>query len=143
MAEGNGRFVRWQKITIDQFGYSLNLILALATATLAYAIAFAKDADFIATKEHLCLGVLFLIGSSALAISVLLGLLCTLNRLRDFRATTKRARNAPGAPPKEEVDEMGKLSWKLFHGQVWSFIVGTVLLVIVVGMTRIPGLVSN
>jgi hypothetical protein len=143
MAEENSRFIRWQRITIDQFGYSSNLIIALATATLAYSIAFGKDADFIAAKARLCVGVALLVGSSALAVSVLLGLLCTLNRLRDFRATAKRARDAPGALPKKEVDEIGRCSWRLFYGQVWAFMVGAFLLVIVISVVRTPSLLSN
>src|SRR5690242_1675012 len=37
-----GSFVRWQKITIAQLGYAINLILGLGTATLGFSFVLLK-----------------------------------------------------------------------------------------------------
>jgi hypothetical protein len=39
-------FVRWQGTTIQQLGYSINLVLAIATASLGFAVNLLKDSDF-------------------------------------------------------------------------------------------------
>jgi hypothetical protein len=135
--------VRWQKVTIDQLSYCTNLTLVLAVAALGYALTFAKDADFISGKERCSLAVLLLIGLLGLSVSVLCGLLCTLNRLHDFRETAQRAKDSPDAVSKEESDQMGKVTWRLFYAQTWAFLVAIALVAIVVAFVRIPKLFSN
>lgn len=141
MAGENDRFVRWQKVTIDQLSYSTNLILTLAVATLAYALEFSKNNDFITAKpSQRCLGVLLLIGLLMLVLSVLLGLICTWNRLRDFRGTAQKAKDSPDAPSKQELDQMGERTWCLFRGQAWTFFLGVICVVIVIAVVRVPKL---
>jgi hypothetical protein len=66
-----------------------------------------------------------------------------LNRLRDFRGTAQRAKNSTTAPPKEELDLLGKITWRLFYAQTWTFLVSIVLTVIVVVCVRVPRLFMN
>jgi hypothetical protein len=66
-----------------------------------------------------------------------------LNRLRDFRGTAQRAKDSSDAPLKEELDQMGKLTWSLFYGQVWTFIAALACLGTVVWGTFVVGLISN
>jgi hypothetical protein len=39
--------VRWQKIAIDQLGYTLNLVLTFTVATLGYGFVLLRDDKFI------------------------------------------------------------------------------------------------
>lgn len=39
----NERFQRWQKITIDQLGYALNLILTFTVAALGYWFVLLRE----------------------------------------------------------------------------------------------------
>ena len=144
MSADDSRFVRWQKIHIEHFGYSTNLILVLGIATVSYSLSFAGGGAFVAAKSHRhCLGILLLIAMVALTLSLFCGLLCTLNRLGDFRGTAKRARQSPDAPTKEELDQVGRRTRVLFNSQVWLFIVGLLFLSIVIWYVVVPGLVSS
>jgi len=123
------RFRRWQKITIDQFGYALNLILIYAIAGLGYCFVLLKDDHFIPGSSAKCTVLLSLF---ALGLSTICGIGCVLNRLRDFRATQKRTNpgSGPGqdTPTKEEVDQMGQSTWVLFYTHVSSFMAGVIFL---------------
>ena len=46
MAPQNDNYQRWQKITIDQLTYVLNLILTFTVATLGYWFVLLTDKDF-------------------------------------------------------------------------------------------------
>lgn len=84
MAHSEGSFVRWQSITITQLGYAVNLFLTFATASLGFALSLVKDSGF----QPGCWGRCFFDFSLlAFAVSILLGSLCVLNRLKDFRLT--------------------------------------------------------
>jgi hypothetical protein len=118
------RFVRWQKIHIDHLSYSTNLILVLGIATVSYSLSLADSAAFRATQARHCyIGVLLLIALVLFALSVLCGLLCTLNRLRDFRGTAQRAKGSTELT-KAELDGIGKRTHLLFDSQVGLFIGG-------------------
>ena len=41
------RFVRWQSITIEQLGYTVNLIPGLAVGSLGFSLTLLKDKDFL------------------------------------------------------------------------------------------------
>lgn len=138
MGDENARFVRWQQVTIAYFGYCVNLILTLSIAALAYALSIAKDTDFLSSPARGCLGILLTISLVGLSVSVVCGLLCILNRLRDFRGTAQRAKNSTTAPPKEELDQLGKITWRLFYAQAWTFLVSIVSTAVVVACVRVP-----
>lgn len=46
MAQSEGSFVRWQAITLTQFGYAVNLILTFAAASLGFALTLVKNQHF-------------------------------------------------------------------------------------------------
>lgn len=121
MAEENDKCQRWRKITIDQFGYALNLTLTFAIATLGYCFVLLKDKDFAPIPSAKCTMILSL---SALALSAICGFICVLNRLLDFRGTARRACNHPKAPTKDELRDMGNITWVLFYVQLGAFAIG-------------------
>jgi hypothetical protein len=144
MATQNERFVRWQKISIDHLGFCNNLILALAIAALSYSLNLIQDKTFSAARTaHWYLGAVLFIALGALSLSVVLGLLCMLNRLRDFRATAQRAKDSLAALSKEELSQMGKITWILFYSQAWTFMAAFICLGAVVWGTFVAGLIQN
>ena len=121
-----------------------NVILALTVGALSYSLTFTQDKLFMAARTARCyLGFVLFIALLALFLSIASGLLCMLNRLRDFRGTAQRAKNSPDAPSKEELDQMGSLTWNLFYGQAGAFIAALTCLGIVVCFTFVTGLLSN
>jgi len=142
MAPQNERFVRWQKISIDHLGFCNNLILALTIGALSYSLNLTQDKTFImARTARLYLGPVLFIALAALSLSIVSGLFCMLNRLRDFRGTAQRARDSLAAMSKEELNQMGKLTWSIFYGQVWTFITALACLGTVVWGTFVAGLI--
>src|ERR1700733_7157918 len=123
MAAQNERFVRWQKISIDHLGFCNNVILALAVGALSYSLTLTQDKIFMAARTaHYYVGTALYIAFVGLSLSIVLGLFCMLNRLRDFRGTAQRAKDSPDALSREELNQMGKVTWRLFYGQAWTFI---------------------
>lgn len=120
----NDSFQRWQKIRIDHFSYAQNLILTFAVAALGYWFVLLKD-SVLPTPEAKRLMLYALVG---LALSATSGLLCVLNRLLDFRGTTKRAGNKPDMPTTEYLRILGRLTWALFYFQLATFFVGIALM---------------
>ncbi|MBU4347100.1 hypothetical protein L6249_00570 [Candidatus Parcubacteria bacterium] len=49
----NDRFIRWQKINIEQFGYTHNLVLVIVIVFLGYLIETLKSNDIIKYKIFL------------------------------------------------------------------------------------------
>jgi uncharacterized membrane protein YbhN (UPF0104 family) len=90
MANSEGSFIRWQTTALAQLGHVSNLILSFATASLGFSLALVKDEHYLpsgATKGLWIAAVLLL------AISIILGIWCALNRLADFRETAQNARD--------------------------------------------------
>jgi len=127
MTDQSDKFQRWQKITLEQFGYAQNLTLTLTIATLGYWFVLLKDKDFIPSPSAKCMMLLSLL---ALIFSAVVGLACVVNRLWDFRGTAKRARREPSSesPTKEYLDALGQTSWVLFYSQLLTFALGVALL---------------
>jgi len=146
-----GSFKRWQALSLSQLGYSINLILTLATAALGFALTVVKDKSYAPG----CWGKAFM-GASLflLLVSILLGLGCTINRLLSFRHTKnaarirekrdKRKRERPSDVLSDQarVEELickleieraryqalDDRTWALFWFQTGAFILGIVLL---------------
>jgi hypothetical protein len=129
MAAENDKFPRWQKITIDQFGYTLNLILTFTIAALGYWFLLLKDAGFAPASSAKCIMILSLL---SLSFSAICAIICSINRLWDFRGTAQRARDdsSPEAPTKDHLDRLGRVSWRLLYFQLLGFTLGTVLLAV-------------
>ena len=126
-------FVRWQTAIRKHFTATSNLVLGLATGLLV----FICDRGFV--HVHVCsfrvvvstTAVLLLIGSIAL------GLLCSINRLRDFRATAQVARRRMKGETvqladREETKALGDKSWRLLWWQLVLFGLGTLTTAIAV-----------
>jgi hypothetical protein len=131
--ERKGSFVRWQAITIAQLTTALNVVLGLAGATLAFGANLLVRDSFALTgwPRWLFLGSLTL-----LLVSVGLGSWCTVNRLRDFRATARAARKRETGAPEAEITplrdlylRLGGRTWAIFWWQLGTFFGGAVLMV--------------
>jgi hypothetical protein len=140
-------FVRWQGIAIAQLGYAVNLILALATATLGFVVSLLKDKEFIPSCWSKCFIVL---SSLCLLVSMGLGVWCVINRLLDFRNTKDNARDretmrtvhSEGREElqrkrekrQDETDKLRRRTWTLLWWQMRTFGIGVLALVIAVAI---------
>lgn len=126
MIERNwGRFAKWQNVTRGQLGATSNLLLGLATGSLAFSALLLVDRKLIETWAF-AFGI---VGSVFLLISVALALWCTVNRLNDFRLTAKIANPKYRSSPqidelREESNRLGERTWYLFRAQMWTFSLG-------------------
>lgn len=135
--EPKGSFIRWQSITIAQLTYAVNLILGFSVATLAFQVTLLLNAAFVPESWQKCSFTLSLV---LLLVSVGLGLWCVINRLRDFRITTKVARKREKGALESELEPLrdvyralGRQTWGIFWWQVGTFSLGVLLTVISVG----------
>lgn len=126
-----GSFVRWQSVTIGQLTYAVNLILGFAVATLGFQITLLFNDKFHPLGWQKCT---FLLSMLVLLSSICFGLWCVINRLRDFRATTKVARMREGGssdakmqPYRDLYTKLGNCTWALFWLQIGTFGVGVLL----------------
>ena len=78
----NKKFIRWQKITIEQFGYTHNIVFIITVAFLGYLVEIARSGD---VERSLLLIACFAVG----VFITIIGLFLSYNRLVDFRLTTK------------------------------------------------------
>ena len=129
-----GSFIRWQSITIAQLAYAINLILGFSVATLAFQVTTLLNEKFNPVSWQKCA---FSLSLLLLLISVSLGILCVINRLRDFRTTTKVAKMREEKKSEGEIRPyrdlykmLGNRTWTLFWWQLGTFGVGVFLLVI-------------
>ena len=141
MAEHEGSSVRWQSIAITQLGYSLNLILTFAAASLGFALTLVKENDV--TSSCWARSLLVMSGVSLL-ISIALGIWCVITRLIDFRKTALNARDREKMEKtpslaneiegrlqarRVEVKKLDERTWILFYCQVGAFCAGILALV--------------
>lgn len=118
-------FIRWQLVTREYFTFTSSVVLGLSTGLLAFI------------SERLLTGIrpsciVLLIGGIAvllLVLSIGLALWCSINRLRDFRATAqiarRRDRNERVSPEDRlETKILGERSWLLYWWQLTFFGLG-------------------
>ena len=129
-----GSFIRWQSITIGQLTYAINLILVFSVTTLGFQVTLLLNEKFMPFSWQKCVFFLSLI---LLLVSVTLGILVVINRLRDFRATTKAARKREERACEEEIEpyrvlyrKLGEKTWCLFWWQVGTFSFGALCTVL-------------
>jgi hypothetical protein len=134
--EPKGSFVRWQSLTIAQLTYSVNLILGLAVAALGFQVTLLLSEKFYPAGWQKCA---FGVSMLTLLFSIGLGIWCVINRLRDFRATTRAARLREKGKPDDEIrpyrdlyEKLGDRTWSLFWWQIGTFGVGIVFTVLAV-----------
>lgn len=132
------RFIRWQQLTQTQLSFTNNLIL---TITIGF-IAFSVSVTGFKFPDKCPIFFLSIFGYISLLISLLTGLLLTVNRLYDFRKTKdlikykqKRFENGKDktiefkiSQLKFRIDLLGKRTWCLLHWQLWSFLIGLILI---------------
>jgi len=122
-------------------GYAVNLVLTLATAALAFSVTLVKDDKL---RCHEWGRLLLAFAGLLLILSGGLGLWCVLNRLRNFRETSRIAREREKMESeklgKEWIDKqlrekrrktrnIGNRTWTLLRWQLMTFAGGVLLLV--------------
>ena len=137
--EENEKFVRWQGITITQLSYSINLVLTFSVAALGFGVSLLLSDNF---KPTTCQAYAFFMSLFFLLASGAFGVWCTINRLRDFRATAKIAnlkrkdKNHTELPELRTLtNKLGKKTWGIFWWQIGTFSAGILLLVLSVAFS--------
>jgi hypothetical protein len=124
------RFTRWQRRTIEQLGFSINLVLTLAWGTLGYTVA-----TYDKTSSACMLKFAFVLASVLLLCAVFFGIAASLTRLYDFRLTARKIRE------EEEVEKsrlgaiterLGSCTWFLFWAETVAFALGVCAVVALV-----------
>jgi len=121
-------FVRWQSATRKHFTVTSSVVLGLATGLLAFVSEhFLLDAP----PPNWYVLLTGLIAVLSLGTSIGLALWCSINRLRDFRATAQIARKrAEGeavlVADRRETTALGEFSWQLYTWQLILFGIGAV-----------------
>lgn len=130
----NKRFIRWQRYTIEQLTFVLNLFLGLSVGSLAFGIALLQNDSFSLSG---CSKVAFSGGLIALALSVASGCAAVVTRLLDFRYTARKVRADEKYDPENEAGVynyrskiLGKLTWRLFWFELSSFSIGLLGLIV-------------
>lgn len=130
--EDNEKFVRWQGLTISQLTQAVSVVLGLAVAALGFDVTLLMNEKFTPVSWQKCL---FGVALLALLLSVAFGVWCVINRLRDFRATMKAARddNSPEANEARALaTRFGQRTWALFWWQIGTFGAGVLSTIAVV-----------
>ena len=135
----NGKFIRWQSIAITQLSYSINLILTFSVAAIGFAVSLLLNDSF---EPSDCQKHFFILSLFLLLLSGALGIWCTINRLRDFRATA-RITNLKGKEGNVSeltglralTKKLGEKTWGIFWWQIGSFSAGILILVLSVAFS--------
>jgi len=133
MVNESDSFIRWQSVTRDHLGATTNLVFGLATGLLAFQVSLLLDSKLSVS----CARGFGMVSLVALALSVVLAIRCSLNRLTDFRLTAQTARrrekgDSNVAELREDTDVLGKSTWALFRLQLWTFGVGAAAVAVAV-----------
>jgi len=138
-SKNNESFIRWQAITIGQLSYAINLILGFSVAGLGFGVSLLLKDTFnpISWQKYT-----FVLSLVSLLASFALGVWCTVNRLRDFRATMRITRKRDKEECETEVqalrlltDKLGKKTWGIFWWQIGTFSAGILFMVIAVAFS--------
>jgi hypothetical protein len=120
--EQSDSFIRWQSATREHFTLTSSVVLGLSTGLLAFV------SERLLTGSHPSCSVLLIGGAAVLllVLSIGLALWCSINRLRDFRATAQIARRRDRkeqVPPEDRLETkiLGERSWLLFWWQLTFF----------------------
>jgi hypothetical protein len=132
MSEATDKCQRWRKITLDQLTYALNLTLTFSVAALGFCFALLRDGTFIPAP---CAKLTMMFSMASLTLSAIAGFLCTVNRLHDFRGTARLVCNHSQPPSRDELRDLGNLTWRLFYFQLWTFGIGVIALAITLLLT--------
>ena len=114
------RYVRWQNYRITQLSFSINLFLAFAVASLAYAINLKiNNVSGVIIVELYC-SIYWWSASFAL------GVLATVSRLLDFRYTAIKIKEIKDGDTFNAfmAQWCGKITWGAFWVQLISYCFG-------------------
>jgi hypothetical protein len=130
--EDRGAFVRWQGISIQHLGQTINLLITLATGLVAYGINLVVNEH---GPSNPCARISFRFAIVLLLLSVLSGICATLFRVEDFRRTAQIARTRADHPEdanelRSLTDLLGKGTRLWFWVQACSFLTGAAALVL-------------
>ena len=124
LPEHRARFSRWQQVTITQFGFVTNTVLVLTTASIGFALGHASTLTQTPRR-------VLLVGISVLSLSGLFALMCSWNRLLDFRLTAQipRASEQSALETDREdarciTSDLGVQSWCFLKCQLVTFGMG-------------------
>ena len=121
----NDSFIRWQQLSIVERGKTINLFLGMSLATIGFVITQLTKIDFEfanSSSENL-----ILVGSLLLLLSVIFLIWLTLNRLKDFRESTRIASTKMNELNTElDIQRLrnrkrGTLTFWLFNISFWLF----------------------
>lgn len=133
-------FIRWQKVTIDQLTYAVNLIFGSTVAALGFQMTLLLNKEFTPMAWQKCV---FSSSLVLLCLSACLGIFVVINRLRDFRLTAKISRSREQEVDSTEISKMrdaskklGDRTWLGFIWQLMTFGAGIVLTVVTVIATQ-------
>lgn len=138
----NEPYTRWQGFRIGQLSLCISLFLTFSLATLGFSANLLIHLASCVT--HWFVAALILSGVLG-AFSIACGAVACLTRLADFRATAQVARHRCDESRKAEIEEwrkkykrMGKWTWRLFRGQLLTFALQAIVLVLSLGITYWP-----
>ncbi|MDR8394294.1 hypothetical protein NC796_24310 [Aliifodinibius sp. S!AR15-10] len=126
------KFKRWQEKSLKQLTYTINLFLGFSIAILGFefSLLFKNSFSPICFEKFAFSASIF-----ALIASAILGSVCVVNRLIDFRITAQITRkkdknNSDGIDDlRNKSNKLGNRTWAIFWGQIALFGLGTILLV--------------
>lgn len=126
-------FVRWQAIMLAQMTYVLDLILGIAIAVLGFQVALLRSDGFSPVSIQKCV---FSISLFLTCVSIAAGVAVVINRLWDFRMTTRAARSREKKKPAYDIEplrveyrKLGHRTWSLFYWQIGTLSLAMALLV--------------
>jgi hypothetical protein len=140
--QSEGSSIRWQAIAIEQLGYAVGLFLSFSTAALGFLLTLIENPSY--NPDSWTMRCMDGAGVGLIA-SLVLGGVCVVNRLQDFRKTREIARQreefqAEGRSREQiqshmsgmraQSSRLGERTWLLFWMQIVTFAIGALLLVI-------------
>jgi hypothetical protein len=121
-------YLRWQGLAITQLGYTINLLLTLGSAALAFEAKILVESG-----QHLADGAFcfFHLALPCFALSIVTALAANVTRAMDFRNTrcAARERMKDGKDHDEfheKAESFGQWTWRFFYLQILTFAVGAV-----------------
>jgi hypothetical protein len=128
-------FIRWQQVTINERGKTINLFLGMSFATLGFVINELTKSDF--HFRFCCDRFLIIVGTFLLLLNIVTLILLVLNRLKDFRLTTEISKKRECSDSsvitslKKESECTGKVTHNLFILSLVLFTCAESLIVLV------------
>ena len=128
------KFIRWQGRAITQLSYAINIIMTFSVASVGFGASLLINQNFNPTS---CQAYVFFASLFLLLTSIAFGVWCTINRLRDFRATKeitnikRKDENSQELPRlRDFANKLGNRTWGIFWWQIGTFTAGIIIMVL-------------